>query len=227
VNPLARQPTTLVKKQWRMKNTINLLIACVSIIFTSNSFAHSKWKAEVRGGWNIISSGVLYSNWGSGWDAGAGAACQLKPSLQLGGTAAYHYFAYKGGNVHYAMPCVVGINSCVEGEKSYAYEASLTARLYTSMLKYSPFIAFRSGLYYLNIGQINIKMWMNSDPQDVSIYPYAGTGKSELKGFGSIGLGINVPIASRWEIKLESGYTSTFDGKQQFFPVLSTIQFNL
>lgn len=210
-----------------MKNIIILLFACISIIFTSNSYAQSKWKAEIRGGWNIISSGVLFSNWGSGWDAGAGFSYQLKPSLQIAANTSYQYFPFKGENVFYAVPAVVGINHCVDGERSYAYEASLAARLHPSKLKFGPFIAFRSGIHYLSIGQINIKMWMDTTPQNVDIYPYAGTGKTELKGFGSVGLGCNIPIASRWVLRLESGYTSTFDGKHQFFPVLSTIQFNL
>jgi hypothetical protein len=210
-----------------MKNKFIVLFACVFIIFTSNNYAQNKWKAEIKGGRNIIASGGLFNNWGCGWDVGVGFSYQLKPSLQIAATASYQYFPYNGGKVYYAVPAVIGINSRVEGNKSYAYEASLATRLHPSNLKFGPFIAFRSGLYYLNIGQINIKMWMEATPQHVSIYPYAGTGKAELKAFGAIGLGFNIPFASRWAMRFESGYTSTFDGRQQFIPVLSTIQYNL
>jgi len=210
-----------------MKNEISRMFACALLLLSSAGFAQSKWKPEIQGGCNFISSGVLFGNWGNGWDAGAGVSYQLKPSLQIAANTSYHYFPYKGGHVFYAVPRVLGINSSVEGEKSYAYEASFSARLNTAKSKYSPFVSFRSGLYYLNIGQINVKIWLGETPLDGDIYPYAGTGKAVLKGFGSVGLGFNIPIASRWAIRLESGYTSTFDGSQQLFPVLSTIQFNL
>lgn len=210
-----------------MKNKILILFASVFILFPSNSFAQSKWKPEIRGGWNTLTSGPLFANWGNGWDAGAGFSYQLTPILQLATNAAYQYFPYKGGHVFYVVPAVLGINSSVEGEKSYAYEASLTARLNTAKSKFSPFISLSSGIYYINIGQINVKIWMGAIPQESDIYPYAGTGKTEIKGFGSFRLGFNIPITSLWTIRLESGYTSTFDGNQQYLPVLSTIQFNL
>lgn len=197
------------------------------LILTSNGFAQSKWNAEINGGWNFVLSSGIFSNWGSGWNAGVGASCQVNSNLQLAATAAYHYFPYQGGNVQVCFPMVLGLNTEIEGDDSYSIESSVSARFNGLASFLGPYVALRVGLQYIKIGRISIVSQYDSDPDSYSNVAYKGTDIQKIQPFGFIGGGFTVPVSSDWRIKLESGFAGTLDGEQIFIPILSTIQFNL
>jgi len=72
-----------------------------------------------------------------------------------------------------------------------------------------------------------ISMWIDSNSQSVSRSKYRGTGIATTKGFAAFGVGFSIPLDSSIRVKLESRFTQTFDSKETFLPVLSTVQFDL
>ena len=205
-------------------NPKQVFITIAILLFAAKGHAQRNWEAEVYGGWNYftLSNSI---NWGNTWQAGIGASCQVKPGIQAVVKTAYHHSPANADNVFYYEPYVYGWVYRIESENSYALETSVALRFLNPEDKFGMYATIGGGLYYMRIGKIEIFSGWSEELAES--YLYTGTGINKIKPFGYIGCGFNIPISSRIRIKIESVFNSTFDAKQQYLPVISTVQFTL
>lgn len=203
-----------------------ILILVLLALPAGMSAQHRYW-LELRGGYDAFLDDQYFFNWNNGWNAGAGLSYQAMPGMQLAGDLAYHHYPYNHKGIAIAHPCVVGWDYREEGEASYAVEASAALRLHESGKRAGLFFTVRAGLWYLHKGRVSMISWEAINPEDLTNDAYYGTDKDEFKPFGAVGLGFRVPVADRFNIMLETGFTSAYDGKPWFFPFLATVQYGL
>ena len=195
---------------------------------SSTALAQNVLRLEILGGasLNSLSTGV-FSNWGNGWTIGAGCAYRVNKALDLVADVIYHRYPYRGGNVHFVFPAIAGLRWSVSGQSSNVTEGSIAARVSTSNFLINPFLSVRTGLYLMDIGDVIVSKWFDSNPQNVSHSTYQGTGVSTTKGFAAIGFGFSIPLDSSIRVIFEGRLTATFDAKESFLPMQATIQIDL
>jgi len=175
---------------------------------------------------NSLTTGV-FSNWGDGWTVGGGVSYPACSLIDLALNITYSQYPYRGDHLWLVFPAIAGFRWSVSGSPSDVTEASLAARLRTSGSFINPFLSLRSGIYQIKTGEIVISTWLESAPQAVSRSTYSGSGVSKTRGFAALCFGFSVSLDPGIRIRLEGGLTQTFDSKEEFIPLLSTIQFNL
>jgi hypothetical protein len=205
------------------------IIILITTLFVSPLLlAQHNFRLELLAGasLNNQSTGV-FSNWGNGWTVGAGASYPLRESLDLDLNATYAHYPYRGGNVQIAVPQIVGFRLNLSGQPSSILEASLAIRFTTLGSPINPFFSLRAGLYRISLGEIQVSSWLDSNPQNISQSTYSGSGVSDNKGFAALGVGFSVPLGTRIRLNFEGRLTQTFDSKEKFIPLLSSLQFDL
>ncbi|HXG37194.1 MAG TPA: hypothetical protein VNL36_00340 [Bacteroidota bacterium] len=210
-------------------NHIRSAVAVIAILTLSHAlYSQNNFRLQAVGGvsFNALTTGV-FSNWRDGWTFGGGASYPISPSIELGLNIAYSHHAYRGDNLQLVFPAVAGFQWSVAGQPSNVIEASITARASTEASFINPFLSLTTGLYRLNIGEIIISTWFDSNPQNVSRSTYNGSGVSSTKGFAALGLGFSIPLDSSIRIALEGRFTQTFNSQESFIPLLTRIQFDL
>jgi len=199
-----------------MKNIIIIITFC--LILGAHANAQNKWGIEAKGGYNLIKNDMKEAGWGSGATFGAGAIYQWKPGIQIGGNIVYNNFPYTGGGI---QPFVIGWT--VEGKDSYSIDNFVLFRLHDKINKAGLYFHTRLGVSCFHVGQKNIIVESTGEIIDT----YENTNINEFKPIGAIGLGFNIPISKSIIIKLESGYSSTFDAEQQYFPMAFIVHWKL
>ena len=206
-----------------IKNKLIVLFA--AILFASTAHAQRNWQAEVYGGWNYLTLNESFANWENTWQAGIGASCQVKPGIQMVVKTKYHHSPAETDNISIWELYAYGWDYRIESENSYAVETSVALRFLNPEDKFGMYATLGGGLYFMRIGKIEVLSGLGDELTES--YLYEGTGINTTKPFGYIGCGFNIPISSKVRIKIESVYNGTFDGKLQYLPVVSTVQFTL
>lgn len=207
-----------------------VLLICIIVLFLLpyHLCAGESFRLEAGGGitFNERGLGVL-SNWSDGWTAGIGVAYPVTPAIEIGATVFYHRFPYRGDDPHIAVPAVPGFRLRADGKPTNMYETAVAARFMVTKSFLQPFLSLRAGAYIMHIGDIMITNWLEATPNRTSSSLYHGSGESLTKAFAAIGFGLNVPLDSNLQFKIEGRFTSTLDGLWSFAPVVGTIQFVL
>ena len=200
------------------------------------TLGQEKLEYELLGGitYTNLSEGIL-SNWGKGWNIGVGVAYEVAPRIQLIASQSYHQLPFRGGNLQLALPrvwvrpfnSVPGLTRRAGGERSEIYETSVGLRFISQGQYLKPFLTARTGFYFINIGEIVITEESDQNSRATPPYTYGGSGITVMNGFGALSLGVDVPLSSKFGIKVEGTVLYSSDGVSTFLPVVSTVSFRL
>lgn len=213
----------------------SFLIFFISLVlFLFLFFVEAKALQRTKCGYEITSGYIfnafnenLLSNWNNGWTIGFGFSYALNPSTEFLAHSSYQNYSYTGDNISLITPGVVGFRWDVEGEKSQLYELSLGARFVNGKKFIRPFITFRSGLIFMDIGDIIITTWNVQNPKQKNKSNYSGSGEFLIKGLTSFGLGITLPIKQKTELIFESRFSIIFNKISTFIPINFSMRFKL
>lgn len=206
---------------------VTLVVA--TLIVPGFAYAQRDFRYEIYGGYvhNIATRGAL-SNWDDGWMFGLGFPFQINPNLQIVLSGSHQRFRYIGQNVQLGLPDIAGLRSKTTGERSKLFEAALAIRLIAPGKALKPFLAFKGGMYFINVGEIHVITWFEQNPGMIQDVLYGQTGKSLIKGFGALAYGINIPINPNVAIQFEGSLAGTFeDGNDSFALLIAAVQFQL
>lgn len=194
-------------------------------------------RVELGVGFSLISDfNTFLPYWKNGWGVGGSISYVVSQDIQILASLSYSRFEYNGREPFIiefldsgqgptlAIPRVVGFRRDITGDASHIYEASVGVRLVRSGYFIKPFISIRSGIQLTQVGKILITTWWEQEPQNKFTYVYRSSGKTFLKSFTSVGLGVDVPVSSRFNILLEGMFSLTFDLSQQYCPIFATLQ---
>jgi hypothetical protein len=185
-------------------------------------------RVELGVGFSLISDfNTFLPYWKNGLGVGGSISYVVSQDIQLLASLSYSRFEYSGRGPTLAIPRVVGFRRDITGDASHIYEASVGVRLVRSGYFIKPFISIRSGIQLTQVGKILVTTWQEQEPQNKFTYVYWSSGKTFSKAFASVGLGVEVPVSSRFNILLEGMFSSTFDLSQQYCPIFATLQFEL
>jgi hypothetical protein len=214
-----------------MKKSGKLAFIVLMILINHELQAQKLFKIELQSGSSLngsVMNGGLFSNWGNGLIVGGGIAYHLFPNFDLVINVSYQYYHYQGDNLQFVNPDVLGFRRSVTGSGSNIIETSLAFRTSSPAdSKIVHYFSFRTGVFRVNVGEINVASWIESTPELITRGLYPKTGVVEIKGFASLGIGFGVRLNSRLSTIIESQITQTFDLKQTFVPVVLIMQYNL
>jgi hypothetical protein len=213
---------------WLMNSVKRILILILFLVPSSSMLAQEALRLEILGGasFNNLAAGV-FSNWGDGWMIGAGGAYRATKSIEIVGDVIYSRYPYSGANIPVVVPDIAGLRWSVSGQPSDVIEGSIGGRLSTSSSFIDSFLSLRTGFYRINIGDVVVSEWLDSDPRNVFRSTYQGTGVSTTKGFAALGLGVSVPFDSKIKLIFEGRFAETFDAEESFLPIQVAIQIGL
>ncbi len=197
---------------------IKIILVVIGVLISAHVNAQSKWGIEIKGGYNAMLDNTHFSSWGSGMTMGTGIIYQLKPGLKIGWDAKYNNYQYVGSDNHPFL-----VNCRVEGENSYSIDNSILLRLHGNEEQFGLYFHTKIGVSYLYIGE---KIMIDETTNEI-IGIYENTGINEIKPFGALGLGFNFSVSPRIKLKIESGYSITFDAEQQYFPMNLIVHWKL
>ena len=205
-----------------MKSWISITFLMLFYVPFQSCLADDAISIEVGGGKTFLGldEGVL-NNWHDGWMISPVITYEIRPTIELCGIFSFHHFYFDGNNLEFAVPELEGLRVKTDGQSTNIYETSIGFRFIASPnSKVQPFISVRSGLYFMDIGKVNVTYLLNSQPY--SEFEYHGTGTTVTKMFSAVGIGVSVPVNSYLQISVEGQFTMTFDGIDILLPIAAT-----
>jgi hypothetical protein len=209
-------------------NTAKSILISSLILVSSTSLAQNEFRMEFLGGASVnnLTEGV-FSLWGTGWNIGTGGAYRAANGVELAANVIYQRYPFRGGTLELVTPAVQGFRRRVSGQASDVIEGSIAARFSASNSLINPILSLRTGLYFMNVGNVLVSEWLDVDPQNVSQSTYHGTGVSRTKLFGAVGFGVSILTNSTIRVIVDGQFTETLDGEETFLPIQITIQIDL
>lgn len=202
--------------------------------FSATAFPQDRWHVEIQGGRTIAGLIQTSLNSNGGWNVGAGVGYDLTEGVQLMAHGTYHSFGFAPNNLPLAGPIVApdvyigtipGYPLTITGERSKLYEGALEFRVISTRSVIEPYLSIQSGLYLLEIGRVEIagSAAIARPADQTSLGVYEGTGESVVRGFASMGMGLNIPFGDRVSIAIQGSYARTFQGDYVFVPISSIV----
>jgi len=201
-------------------------ILFVLILLQGAALAQKNLRYELQGGMAfVVPSRSVFSNWDDGWILGFTMPFHIHSNIQIVPGVFCQRFRYVGGKLSFVSPGIVGFKRSVTGKPSTIYESVLALRLISSGKRIKNFLSFSGGMYFMQVGELLNKTWVEPNWQNVSAVVYSGTGSAASKGFFSFGYGLNIPFHSAMAFQIEGKLAGTFDGDHAFVNILSALQF--
>jgi len=193
------------------------LVSLIAFLFVDAVlFGQSKVHFEVSGGYmGNLSLHSKLAAFDSGWTLGLGLSYTLNRRVSFLATGAYHVLPLAERGIVGIEPPIIGSRPIVgaKSENSKMYELAIASRIFSNGGRHVwPFITLRGGVFLVEVGQI------------VGGGFVASAGEQYYRGFGSLGIGVLLPVHEKLKLLFEGRLVATF-ANEEFLPLTCSIQF--
>ncbi len=158
--------------------------------------------------------------WGDGWTAALGMSLNIHSNIELTANESYSQFPFSANRalelMHLFWP--------VSGSPAEMYRTAIGVRTFSSGRVLRAYLSLESGLAWLHRGQITYPA------MDYRAVDFIGSpvmlhrfGSTEIESFGSVGVGMFIPVTSHFAMRLEGKWLDTWTNGDSYFPVTSSI----
>jgi hypothetical protein len=216
-----------------MKKIILFALFLFVISFTEETYAQNKFHIGFNGGYVLQGpSKGLFDGGDNAWTMELNASYSINPEIKVNIQSAYYNFpnyrVYYNGVAAYPNEFNSNsINNSFQIDQSAKiYQFAFGVTFVSNNTKWiRPFISVNAGLSFFNY---TVLVYKQSYGPAVVIPPVAESLETN-KGFASVGIGIQIPVADKFNLNLQTICSSTLDNSkkiQNFFPVLCGIEYS-
>ena len=217
------------------------ILSAVFSSFPTPVSAQSRLSLEIFGGRTYLSENRrTLPSWEDGWTVGLGIAYPILPGFTLIANQSFSNFLFtqppQPSYLLMAQPRVSKTSTLnldgpfrIHGDNSQMYRTSLGTQFTTTKTPVRVSLSLETGVSVVDLGFIAYeRVYRSGEPVFMANpSPYKHEGPTYTTGFGSIGFGIFAPLNSSVGLKLEGKWLDTWNNGDSYFPLTTTVSFQL